>query len=220
MNTLKRSKPKAVGISPETGDILGFEQRWEKDGRKNTARFAKGGLKTVSVLGNRDTATRMVIFEGGLDALALAEFEAREDTIYVSTGGGFGPRTEAALLKLAEGRQVLSGFDNDTAGNTLHRQLTGLLPRVTRLAPPSRVEGGAKPCKDWLDVLNATKVAHSHAVPSTRPVAAGDGASDPERPMQAPQERVSVCEPEILSETALVPRPVDETDTPEIGQLE
>jgi hypothetical protein len=125
--------------NPKTGDILGFEQRWEKDGQKNTARFAKGGLKTVSILGDPETATRMVVFEGGLDALALAELEARKDTIYVSTGGGFGPRTEAALLKLAEGRQVLSGFDNDATGDVLHRQLTRLLPRVTRLAPPLRI---------------------------------------------------------------------------------
>ncbi|MBM2333958.1 hypothetical protein JQX24_23875, partial [Marivita cryptomonadis] len=56
--------------NPETGDIQGFEQRWEKHGQKNTARFAKGGVKTVSVLGNPKTATRMVVFEGGLDALA------------------------------------------------------------------------------------------------------------------------------------------------------
>ncbi|MCH8518090.1 MAG: toprim domain-containing protein, partial [Cyclobacteriaceae bacterium] len=199
--------------NPEPGDILGFEQRWEKDGQKNTARFAKGGLKTVSVLGNPDTATRMVVFEGGLDALALAELEARKDTIYVSTGGGFGPRTEAALLRLAEGRQVLSGFDNDT----LHRQLTGLLPRVTRLAPPSRVVGATKPCKDWLDVLNATMGARSPAVPSTRPGAAGDGASDAERSMQAPHGLASGTEPEALSETAPVARPVDDPDTPEIG---
>lgn len=202
--------------SPETGDILGFEQRWERDGQKNTARFAKGGLKTVSILGNRETASRMVIFEGGLDALALAEFEARDDTIYVSTGGGFGPRTEAALLKLAEGRQVLSGFDNDTAGDTLHRQLTKLLPRVTRLPPPSRIEGATRPCKDWLDVLNATKTARSSAVPSTRPGVAGDGASKAGRSMQAQQGRASVSEPEALSETAPVARPVNEPNTPEM----
>jgi hypothetical protein len=161
--------------NPETGDIVGFEQRWEKDGRKNTARFAKGGVKTVSVLGAPKTATRMVVFEGGLDALALAELEAREDTIYVSTGGGFGPRTEAALLKLAEGRQVLSGFDNDAAGEALHRRLIGLLLQVTRLAPPSRVEGSTQPCKDWLDVLNASKVAASQTMSPSNLATATEG---------------------------------------------
>lgn len=201
--------------NPETGDIVGFEQRWEKDGQKNTARFAKGGAKTVSVLGNPKTATRMVVFEGGLDALALAELEAREDTIYVSTGGGFGPRTEAALLKLAEGRQVLSGFDNDAAGNALHRQLTGLVPQVTRLAPPSRVEGSTKLCKDWLDVLNASKVivTTSPAVPSARPRATGDGIGKAGRSMQAPQGPAAASKPEIPSETAPTTQPVGDPET-------
>lgn len=141
---------------PETGDILGFEQAWEKHGTRNTARFAKGGVKTVSVLGDPKTATRMVVFEGGLDALALAELEARHDTIYVSTGGGFGQRTEQALKTLAKGRQVFSGFDNGRAGEALHAQLKQLLPIVERHAPHKRIEGAPRLCKDWLDVLNAT----------------------------------------------------------------
>jgi 5S rRNA maturation endonuclease (ribonuclease M5) len=201
----------------ETGDIVGFEQRWEKDGRKNTARFAKGGLKTVSILGDPKTATRMVVFEGGLDALALAELEAREDTIYVSTGGGFGPRTEAALLKLAEGRQVLSGFDNDAAGNALHRQLTGFLPGAMRIAPPVRIEGRTKLCKDWLDVLNASKitVTPSPAVPSARPRATGDGIGKAGRSMQAPQGPAAASKPETPSETAPTTQPFGEPETPE-----
>lgn len=141
----------------ETGNIQGFEQAWEKNGVRNTARFAKGGVKTVSVLGDPRTATRMVVFEGGLDALALAELEGRTDTLYVSTGGGFGPRTEVALQRLSEGRQVLSGFDNDPAGEALHSRLVTLLPAAQRHSPPSQVNGSARICKDWLDVLNAVK---------------------------------------------------------------
>ncbi|WP_071795138.1 relaxase/mobilization nuclease domain-containing protein [Natronohydrobacter thiooxidans] len=203
--------------NPETGDIQGFEQRWEKDGEKNTARFAKGGLKTVSVLGNPATATRMVILEGGLDALACAELEAREDTIYVSTGGGFGPKTVAALFKLAEGRQVLSGFDNDAAGVALHRQLTEFLPRATRLAPPSRVEGAEKSCKDWLDVLNASKVTPWPAIPPTSPGSAVDGARESGRSIPAPRGCTSGSETEAPSETSPTARPVDEPGTPEFG---
>jgi len=177
--------------NPETGDIQGFEQRWEKDGQKNAARFAKGGLKTVAILGDPKTAKRMVVFEGGLDALALAEFEARDDTIYVSTGGGFGPKTEAALLKLAEGLKPLSGFDNDAAGEALHRRLTGLLPRATRLAPPSQVEGAmnVKPCKDWLDVLNASKVAASQTMSPSNLAAHSESAGLAEQLVQAPHLR-------------------------------
>lgn len=178
----------------ETGDIVGFEQRWEKDGQKNTARFAKGGVKTVSVLGNPKTAMRMVVFEGGLDALALAELEAREDTIYVSTGGGFGPRTETAIVKLAEGRQVLSGFDNDAAGNALHKQITGVLPGATRLAPPLRVEGSTTSCKDWLDVLNASKGAYSPAMQPARPRSVGEVENEVQQPVRSPH----LDEPEML----------------------
>ncbi|WP_375700434.1 relaxase/mobilization nuclease domain-containing protein [Pseudophaeobacter sp. TrK17] len=179
--------------NPETGDIQGFEQRWEKDGQKNAARFAKGGLKTVAILGDPKTAKRMVVFEGGLDALALAEFEARDDTIYVSTGGGFGPKTEAALLKLAEGLKPLSGFDNDAAGEALHRRLTGLLPRATRLAPPSQVEGAKKVCKDWLDVLNASKGVLSPTMSSSGLAAHSESAGLAEQLVQAPHLR----EPEM-----------------------
>jgi len=179
--------------NPETGDIVGFEQRWEKNGQKNTARFAKGGVKIVSALGNPETATRMIIFEGGLDALALAELEARDDTIYVSTGGGFGQQTEAALIKLAEGLQALSGFDNDAAGEALHRRLTGVLPGATRLAPPSQVEGAKKVCKDWLDVLNASKDVLSLVLPASSLPAASKHAGLAEQSMQAPY----VDEPEM-----------------------
>lgn len=141
----------------DTGDIQGFEQRWEKDGKANTARFAKGGLKTACVLGDPKAANRMVVFEGGLDALALAEIEARDDTIYVSTGGGFGERTEETLKALADGKKVLSGFDNDPAGEAMSKRVQDLLSGAARLAPPSHVEGASKQCNDWLDVLNARK---------------------------------------------------------------
>lgn len=143
----------------ETGDIQGFEQRWEdKTGQKNKARFADGGRKTVNVLGDPARAIRMAVVESGLDALALAEFEDRDDTLYVSTGGGFGPLTEAALLRLAQGRMAVSAFDNDRGGETHHRKLLGFLPEAKRLVPPSEVPGSDGVCKDWLDVLAAHKV--------------------------------------------------------------
>jgi hypothetical protein len=141
----------------ETGDILGFEQRWEKDGQKNAARFAKGGRKTVNVLGNSATAIRMVVVEGGLDALALAELEVRNDTIYVSTGGGFGPLTEVALQRLAIGKAVVSAFDNDEAGAAMHEKLRGLISGAERYAPPCEINGSEAFCKDWLDVLKAER---------------------------------------------------------------
>ena len=170
----------------ETGDIQGFEQRWEKDGKANTARFAKGGLKTVCVLGNPKTAKRVVVFEGGLDALALAEIENRDDTLYLSTGGGFGPKTEAAILKLAKDRETLSGFDNDTAGQAMHKKLLGFLPTAKRLAPPSQIKGSTKACKDWLDVLNASKSATAMPSQDTRAVGQDAGEQPVEDPLAGP----------------------------------
>lgn len=143
----------------KTGSILGFEQRWEQNGEKNKARFAKGGRKSAAVFGDARRASRLVVVESGLDALALAEIENRHDTIYASTGGGFGAATDRALAHLAQGREILSGFDNDRAGEALHTHLTTLLPAAQRLAPPSRVPGSDEDCKDWLDVLNAMKNA-------------------------------------------------------------
>lgn len=143
-----------------TGEVTGFEQRWETDGQPNRARFSKGGQKTVSVLGDPQTATRMVVVEGGLDALALAELEDRNDTIYVTTAGGFGSLTERAIAQLSRGRTVISGFDNDEAGEKLHVVLNRIVPDSLRDAPPKVVDGIDAPrkCKDWLDVLVASRL--------------------------------------------------------------
>ena len=143
----------------ETGDIQGFEQIWEVDGQRNKARFAKGGRKTVNILGDPVRASRMAVVESGLDALALAELEQRDDTLYVSTGGGFGPLTEAALQRFATGRTVLGAFDNDRAGEALHRKLLGFLPEAQRLSPPLQIQGPDMSCKDWLDVLTAQETS-------------------------------------------------------------
>lgn len=164
----------------ETGDIQGFEQRWEKDGAKNTARFAKGGRKSLCVLGDRRGSTRMVVCEGGLDALAVAEIENRTDTIYVSTGGGFGPETARALARLAKGRRVFGAFDADVAGERMHARLVTIVPDARRLAPPGQVAGSNRICKDWLEVLTAMK--------DNRPVSPSTTRSSPmsKAPLSAP----------------------------------
>lgn len=150
---------------PETGDIQGFEQSAGKVRNSDRVRFAKGGVKTLCVLGDPSTACRMVVFESGLNALALAELEARTDTLYVSTGGSLGAKTLKALATLAETREVLSGFDNDHAGDALHARLLDLFPATRRYAPPSQIIGATRPCRAWLDVLKATADAKHDALP-------------------------------------------------------
>ena len=99
----------------------------------------------------------MVVVEGGLDALAFAELDHRDDTIYVSTGGGCGPGSMASLRKLAEGKTVISAFDKDAAGEQFDKALREILPEAVRFAPPAQMEGAAVQCKDWLDLLNVWK---------------------------------------------------------------
>lgn len=166
----------------ETGDIQGFEQRWETDGVKNLQRFAKGGHKTLNVLGDVASATRMVVCEGGLDALALAEHEQHDGTIYVSTAGGFGERSRDALIHLSVGREVISAFDNDTAGEAMDRKLLAAIPSAKRAAPPEIVEG--QKCKDWLDVL----VIKKYLASPTKPVSP---SPKPEQPSQQPDPDAS-----------------------------
>ena len=99
----------------------------------------------------------MVVVEGGLDALAFAELDHRDDTIYVSTGGGVGSGSMASLRKLAEGKTVISAFGHDAEGEPLDRALREMLPKAVRLAPPSQLEGSAVQCMDWLNVVRVYK---------------------------------------------------------------
>lgn len=170
------------------GHIQGFEQHWRKDGQNNSAHFAKGGRKTLNVLGDPDTAGRMVVLESGLDALALAQIEGRDDTIYASTGGGFGKLTEEALLRLAEGREVVSGFDNDDAGGGLHAQLLALVPEAGREAPPARIENSDAVCKGWLDVLNATRDRQESEMAEDPAQTSDEGPAEPVEVASGDQE--------------------------------
>lgn len=74
---------------------------WEERGPQWRG-FATGGTKTLFRFGPRD-ATRFAVTEAAIDAMSLAAIEGlRRDTLYVSTGGGWSPATEAALAALAQ----------------------------------------------------------------------------------------------------------------------
>lgn len=102
--------------------------------------------------------TRIAVTEAPIDALSLATIEeGRGDTLYVSTTGGMGPGTVAALAALLD-EQVLAGgtmviaSDADAAGDRHGKRLeavaSGRVITVARLLPP----GGAN---DWNDVLKS-----------------------------------------------------------------
>lgn len=154
-NTLQRYKAELrvgpysgilIAHRDSAGEICGYEQRWDPNIQRES-RFAKGGNKTLAVFGDPSKATRICVTEAGLDALALAEIEGREDTLYVSTGGGYGQRTIEAIKRIAHGKNVYGAFDADSAGDAMHEKLLEIAPQAKRLRPQ------ANGCKDWLDVL-------------------------------------------------------------------
>lgn len=82
-------------------DAAGIVTGWEERGPEWRG-FATGGSKVLFRLGPAD-AGRVCVTEAAIDAMSLAAIEAnRPDTLYVSTGGGWSPATDAAIRLVAE----------------------------------------------------------------------------------------------------------------------
>lgn len=97
---------------------------WEERGPKWRG-FATGGTKTLFRVGPPG-AKRLAVTEAAIDAMSLAAIEGlRRDTLYVSTGGGWSPATEAALVALARSPDVelVAATDNNTQGESFARRL-------------------------------------------------------------------------------------------------
>lgn len=74
---------------------------WEERGPEWRG-FSTGGGKVLFRLGEA-RASRICVTEAAIDAMSLAAIERiRRDTLYVSTGGGWSPTTDAAIRLLAE----------------------------------------------------------------------------------------------------------------------
>ncbi|MCF3642875.1 toprim domain-containing protein, partial [Rhizobium sp. TRM95111] len=93
------------------------------------------------------------ITESAIDAMSLAAFEGlREGSLYLSTGGGWSPATEAAVRVLASrpGAQLFAATDANSQGETFAGRLRGTASDVGcnwfRLTPPA---------EDWNDALRA-----------------------------------------------------------------
>ncbi len=131
----------------DEGGVTGWEERgpeWRG--------FSTRGAKVLFRLGALD-ALRLCVTEAAIDAMSLAAFEGlREGSLYLSTGGGWSPATEAALRKLA-GRpeaQLVAATDANHQGETFAVRLRVIAEEVgcdwLRLAPPA---------EDWNDALRA-----------------------------------------------------------------
>jgi hypothetical protein len=129
----------------ERGVVAGWEERgpeWRG--------FAPGGAKVLFRLG-ADSALRLAVTEASIDAMSLAAIEGlRDGTLYLSTGGGWSPTTEAALRELASrpGLQLVAATDANPQGDRYAERLRALAGDVgcdwTRLRPPE---------EDWNETL-------------------------------------------------------------------
>ena len=122
---------------------------WEMRGPEYRG-FAKGGRKTLFQVGTMEGASRVAITESFIDALSLATIEKwPERTVYISTGGGFGPETAALLgTLLPRTARLVAATDEGTGGDIL-------ADRLRRLAEKTEVGfGRLRPLlKDWNDQL-------------------------------------------------------------------
>lgn len=129
------------------GAITGWEERGP-DWRG----FSAGGSKVLFRLGSID-ARRLCVTEAAIDAMSLAAFEGlREGSLYLSTGGGWSPATEAAVSRLASRSdvQLVAATDANSQGETFADRLRGIAEDAGcnwfRLTPPA---------EDWNDALRA-----------------------------------------------------------------
>ncbi|TGQ04918.1 MULTISPECIES: DUF3991 and toprim domain-containing protein [unclassified Mesorhizobium] len=108
-------------------DADGAVAGWEERG-PDWRGFATGGAKVLFRLGH-DGALRLCVTEAAIDAMSLAAFEGlRPDTLYLSTGGGWSPATDAAIRALAvrPGGQLVAATDNNKQGDVYACRLLAL----------------------------------------------------------------------------------------------
>lgn len=122
----------------DDGGITG----WEERGRKWRG-FSTGGTKVLFRLGAAD-ARRLLVTEAAIDAMSLAALEGlREGSLYLSTGGGWSPATEAALRRLAArpGALMIAATDANAQGEVFADRLRAIAGMAGcdwfRLTPPA-----------------------------------------------------------------------------------
>lgn len=122
---------------------------WEERG-PDWRGFSTGGSKVLFRFGPPD-ALRLCVTEAAIDAMSLAAVEgSREGSLYLSTGGGWSPATDAAVRTLAgrSGAQLVAATDANDQGETFAGRLRDIADAAgcdwLRLMPPA---------EDWNDAL-------------------------------------------------------------------
>ncbi|WP_245433327.1 DUF3991 and toprim domain-containing protein [Rhizobium sp. L43] len=100
---------------------------WEERGPEWRG-FSTGGSKVLFRLGQGD-ASRLCVTEAAIDAMSLAALEGlRAGTLYLSTGGGWSPATDAAISELAvrPGLTLVAATDANSQGDVYAGRLRAL----------------------------------------------------------------------------------------------
>lgn len=130
-------------------DSAGALTGWEERGPAWRG-FATDGSKELFRFGLQD-AERICITEAAIDAMSLATIEvARADTLYVSTGGGWSPATDAAMRLLAKRANawLVAATDNNRQGDIYADRVRAIAADAS--APYDRL----RPCAgDWNEDL-------------------------------------------------------------------
>ena len=130
-------------------DDRGAVTGWEERGPEWRG-FSTGGAKVLFRLGVPD-ALRLCITEAAIDAMSLAAVEGlRQGSLYLSTGGGWSPATQAALQMLAArpGAILVAATDANSQGEAYTGRLREIAETAgcdwSRLKPPG---------DDWNEAL-------------------------------------------------------------------
>ena len=131
----------------DDGAVTGWEERgpeWRG--------FSTGGAKVLFRLGPIG-AIRLCITEAAIDAMSFAAIDnLRFDSLYLSTGGGWAPATEAAIRVLAARPNVrlVAATDNNAQGEVYAGRIEAIAVAAScgyeRLAPAH---------EDWNEELHA-----------------------------------------------------------------
>lgn len=136
-------------------DNGGLVTGWEERGPQWRG-FATGGSKRLFHFGAANRK-RLCVTEAAIDALSLAAIEALQatnpsETLYVSTGGGWSPNTDALLRNYAQtpGVHLVAATDRNRQGDTYADRLRLIAEeagsRFSRLLPDH---------EDWNEDLKA-----------------------------------------------------------------
>ncbi|WHO77331.1 DUF3991 and toprim domain-containing protein [Rhizobium sp. BT03] len=141
------------------GTVIGWEERgpeWRG--------YSTGGAKVLFRFGEND-AMRLCVTEAAIDALSLAALECgRHDSLYVSTGGGWAPATDAAIRLMAARQDMLlvAATDNNAQGDAYADRLRGIASEMgcdfERLRPDR---------EDWNEELRGRRRENSGSGPSS-----------------------------------------------------